>query len=89
VCLLQVSPEGAAFNGSAHGTITFTVESPPRPGDPAPLRSTVKVPLTAAIIPTPPRARRLLWDQFRSIKYPPGYVPRDNLDVKVSIACTG
>ncbi len=38
-----------------------------------------------AIIPTPPRQRRVLFDQFHSIKYPPGYLPRDNLDVKNDI----
>jgi len=43
----------------------------------------VRVPLRAIIAPTPPRARRVLWDQLHSVRYPPGYVPRDNLDAKV------
>jgi membrane-bound transcription factor site-1 protease len=29
------------------------------------------------IVPTQPRAKRLLWDQFHSLKYPPGFLPRD------------
>jgi hypothetical protein len=43
----------------------------------------VRVPLTAHIAPTPPKARRVLWDQIHSVRYPPGYIPRDNLDIKV------
>lgn len=34
------------------------------------------------IIPTPPRYKRILWDQFHNLRYPPGYFPRDNLKVK-------
>lgn len=30
----------------------------------------------------PPRNQRILWDQFHSIPYPPGYFPRDDLRVK-------
>ena len=36
--------------------------------------------VTAAVIPTPPRELRLLWDMFHSVRYPPGFIPRDNLD---------
>ena len=79
----QVSPAGEGFNGMAHGTITFTVVSPPQPGSREQQRSTVSVPLSARIQPTPPRSRRVLWDVLHSVKYPPGYVPRDNLDIKV------
>ena len=32
--------------------------------------------------PTPPREKRILWDQFHSLPYPPGYFPRDNLAIK-------
>lgn len=46
------------------------------------------MPLRVAIAPTPPKARRVLWDQLHSVRYPPGYIPRDNLDVKVC-ACVG
>ena len=45
--------------------------------------SQVAVPLKVAIVPTPQRSKRLLWDQFHSLPYPPGYFPRDNLRVKV------
>ncbi|KAI0558681.1 Peptidase S8/S53 [Gracilaria domingensis] len=41
--------------------------------------SDVGIPIRAAISPTLPRSKRLLWDIFHSVRYPPGYVPRDNL----------
>ncbi|PXF44477.1 Subtilisin-like protease SBT6.1 [Gracilariopsis chorda] len=41
--------------------------------------SDVELPIKATVIPTPPRSKRLLWDTFHSVQYPPGYVPRDNL----------
>ena len=44
--------------------------------------STVLLPVKALIVPTPPRSRRILWDQFHNIRYPSGYVPRDNLRMK-------
>ena len=78
---IRVKDEGAAFNGTAKGEVTFTIRSPPAPGETAPRTSTVTLPLKAKVIPTPPRARRVLWDQFHSIRYPPGYFPRDDLTV--------
>jgi len=47
--------------------------------------SPVVVPLRVSVIPTPPRERRILWDQFRSLRYPTAYLPRDNLDFKTDI----
>lgn len=52
---LRVKDEGADFLGTASGTVTFTVVSPPGPGEAAPRHSVVSVPLTVAIIPTPHR----------------------------------
>ena len=37
------------------------------------------IPFEVLVIPTPPRERRLLWDAFHSLPYPPGYFPRDAL----------
>ena len=31
------------------------------------------------------REKRVLWDQFHSLRYPPAYLPRDSLDVKSDI----
>jgi membrane-bound transcription factor site-1 protease len=41
--------------------------------------------LKLKVVPTPPRQKRVLWDQFHNIKYPPGYIPRDSLDVRTAI----
>ena len=27
------------------------------------------------------REKRILWDQFHSLRYPPAYIPRDSLEV--------
>eukprot|EP01063_Lacrimia_lanifica_P032316 TRINITY_DN5509_c0_g1_i1.p1 TRINITY_DN5509_c0_g1~~TRINITY_DN5509_c0_g1_i1.p1 ORF type:complete len:1061 (+),score=378.03 TRINITY_DN5509_c0_g1_i1:75-3257(+) len=35
--------------------------------------------LAVEVIPTPPPQRRLLWDVFHSMMYPPAYVARDDL----------
>lgn len=82
---LRVKPEGADFTGKAKGTVTFTVTSPPGPGESAPRQHTVVWPIIADIVPTPPRTARILWDQFHSIAYPPVYLPRDDLGVKHDI----
>lgn len=44
--------------------------------------STVSFPIRVKIIPRPPRNKRILWDQYHSLRYPPGYLPRDNLKTK-------
>jgi membrane-bound transcription factor site-1 protease len=44
--------------------------------------SPLSIPLRVAVIPRPPRSRRVLWDQFHNLRYPSGYFPRDNLEVK-------
>ena len=46
------------------------------------LTSTVKLPIKVKIVPTPPRSKRVLWDQYHNLRYPPGYFPRDNLRMK-------
>lgn len=44
--------------------------------------STVKLPIKVKVVPTPPRNKRILWDQYHNLCYPPGYFPRDNLRMK-------
>eukprot|EP00475_Leptophrys_vorax_P037697 TRINITY_DN6531_c0_g1_i3.p1 TRINITY_DN6531_c0_g1~~TRINITY_DN6531_c0_g1_i3.p1 ORF type:complete len:542 (+),score=158.69 TRINITY_DN6531_c0_g1_i3:237-1628(+) len=57
------------------GEIVFTVES-------SNLSSDVQIPIRLKVIPTPPRERRILWDQFHQLRYPSGFFPKDNLDVE-------
>ncbi|XP_031346784.1 membrane-bound transcription factor site-1 protease isoform X2 [Photinus pyralis] len=80
----SVSTEGATYDGFAQGHITLTIESPPASGEEEPRQSTVTLPIRAKIIPTPPRHKRILWDQYHNLRYPPGYFPRDNLKIKTN-----
>lgn len=79
---VQVAKEAAEWEGEAEGLIVFTIQSPAGEGEVSPRQSTVEVPLKVRVIPTPPRSRRLLWDQYHNLRYPSGYFPRDALDVK-------
>ncbi|XP_034950401.1 membrane-bound transcription factor site-1 protease-like isoform X2 [Chelonus insularis] len=79
---LTVPNSAIDFQGIAYGHITLTVQSPPGDGELEPREATVNLPLKIKIIPTPPRHKRLLWDQFHNLRYPPGYFPRDDLRAK-------
>lgn len=76
---VAVRREGRHRTVSAGGELRFAVVSPPAAGEGEPRRASVVLPVRVQIIPTPPRTRRLLWDQFHSLAYPPGYIPRDDL----------
>lgn len=77
-----VTAEAAQWEGIAQGHVSLTVESSPGEGETEPRRSNLKLPIKAKIIPTPPRSKRILWDQYHNLRYPPGYFPRDNLKIK-------
>lgn len=76
---VKVKSEAKEFEGVAQGHVEITVKSP---GEGDGLVSTVKLPIRVKIIPPPPRHRRVLWDQYHNLRYPPGYFPRDNLRMK-------
>ncbi|KAK4481212.1 hypothetical protein RD792_012095 [Penstemon davidsonii] len=82
---MQIKEEGAQFHGEIEGNVTVKVYSPPGQGEKNPRRSTCVLHLKLKVVPTPERSMRVLWDQFHSIKYPPGYIPRDSLDVRNDI----
>ncbi|GAB4839213.1 Membrane-bound transcription factor site-1 protease [Ancistrocladus abbreviatus] len=82
---MQIKEEGAQFSGVIEGNVTIKIYSPPAQGEKAIRTSTCVLQLRLNVIPTPPRLKRILWDQFHSIKYPPGYIPRDSLDVRNDI----
>ncbi|CAL1681030.1 unnamed protein product [Lasius platythorax] len=67
------------WQGIVQGHISLTIESD---GAGKSQQSIVKLPLQAKIIPTPPRHKRILWDQYHNLRYPTGYFPRDDLRVK-------
>ncbi|KAJ6645451.1 Membrane-bound transcription factor site-1 protease, partial [Pseudolycoriella hygida] len=79
---ISVNENGQSFEGLAQGHITLTVQSPAGPNETEPRNSTVSFPMRVKIIPRPPRHKRILWDQYHSLRYPPGYLPRDNLKIK-------
>ncbi|XP_013391143.1 membrane-bound transcription factor site-1 protease-like [Lingula anatina] len=79
---ISVSKGAANWDGIAQGLVTLTVTSPPEDGEKSARTSTIKLPIKAKIIPTPPRSKRVLWDQYHNLRYPPGYFPRDNLRMK-------
>eukprot|EP01018_Ginkgo_biloba_P001924 Gb_20792 [translate_table: standard] len=82
---MQIKDEGAQFSGIIEGNVTVTVLTPPARGEKNPRKSVCVLSLKLEVIPTPPRSQRILWDQFHSIRYPPGYIPRDSLDVRNDI----
>ncbi|CAG0912859.1 unnamed protein product, partial [Notodromas monacha] len=79
---ISVSSEAKGWEGVAQGHVTLVVESPPLDGETEPRRSNLTLAVKAKIVPTPPRHKRVLWDQFHNLRYPPGYFPRDNLRMK-------
>ncbi|XP_062090783.1 subtilisin-like protease SBT6.1 [Humulus lupulus] len=82
---IQIKEEGTQFSGDIEGNVTFRVFSPPAQGEKELRSSTCVLQLKLKVVPTPPRSKRILWDQFHNIKYPPGYIPRDSLDVRNDI----
>lgn len=78
---IKATAEAANINGIVQGHINFTVQSP-SPTNPEEMsKSEVKFLLKVKIIPTPHRSKRVLWDQYHSLRYPPNYFPRDNLKI--------
>ena len=76
---VRVREEARDYEGVAQGHVEVVVASP---GEAGGATSSVKLPIRVKIIPPPPRHRRVLWDQFHNLRYPPGYFPRDNLKMK-------
>lgn len=79
---LRVHSDAAQWEGEVEGMVVFTVTSPPGPGETENRESIVEFPIRAKVIPTPPRHKRLLWDQFHNLRYPSGYFPLDALEVR-------
>ncbi|KAJ0183797.1 hypothetical protein K1T71_000220 [Dendrolimus kikuchii] len=77
-----VLENGAEYDGVVEGHVNVTIESHDDNGERVIHNATLTLPIRARIIPVPVRARRLLWDQFHSLRYPGGYFPRDDLRAK-------
>lgn len=81
---LSVSSLASDWEGIVRGHLSLTVESSSEDegNTNSTLISELILPIKAKIIPTPPRNKRILWDQFHNLRYPPGYFPRDDLRIK-------
>ncbi len=79
---IRAAAHAADWDGIAEGVIRVRVQSPPGRNEQQPRVSVVEIPVRARVVPTPPRSKRLLWDQFHNLRYPAGYFPRDSLSVK-------
>lgn len=52
---IYVRTEASSLSDTAMGEVSFTIVSPPMPGEEQHRKSLVKLPITVEIIPTPPR----------------------------------
>eukprot|EP01105_Mastigella_eilhardi_P000858 TRINITY_DN1102_c0_g1_i4.p1 TRINITY_DN1102_c0_g1~~TRINITY_DN1102_c0_g1_i4.p1 ORF type:complete len:637 (-),score=164.77 TRINITY_DN1102_c0_g1_i4:1888-3798(-) len=74
---VRATAEAADFSGTAEGEIRIRTSA--ASGGAGRLQEEAVLPFRIPIVPTPPRHRRLLWDQYHSLQYPPGFFPRDVL----------
>ncbi|XP_011291110.1 membrane-bound transcription factor site-1 protease [Musca domestica] len=72
---IKVKDIDCLYEGEAEGSVSLSVETAGR-------NETIHFPIKVKISPKPPRHKRILWDQYHNIQYPPGYIPRDNLKIK-------
>ncbi|PRP88795.1 membrane-bound transcription factor protease, site 1 [Planoprotostelium fungivorum] len=77
---IRVSEEGKDYDGEAEGIVSLTVSSPPGTGETQDRSQVIDFPIKVTIVPQVERSKRILWDQYHSIRYPSGYFPRDALD---------
>ena len=73
--VLSVTKHARYWEGDVQGHVELTVASVNQNSSNAEEEesmSTLKLLIKAHIIPTPPRNKRILWDQFHNLRYPPG-----------------
>ncbi|QDZ20650.1 subtilisin-like protein [Chloropicon primus] len=76
---MHVEDAAAHSSGIAEGSITFNVSSPPFPGEKRGTKreQEVRIDIKLRVEPTPPRSKRVLWDDYHSLQYPYAYIPKD------------
>eukprot|EP00818_Percolomonas_sp_WS_P003200 CAMPEP_0117437088 /NCGR_PEP_ID=MMETSP0759-20121206/1341_1 /TAXON_ID=63605 /ORGANISM="Percolomonas cosmopolitus, Strain WS" /LENGTH=810 /DNA_ID=CAMNT_0005228705 /DNA_START=713 /DNA_END=3145 /DNA_ORIENTATION=- len=83
---ISVNTMGRTFEGDTSGVIRCKIKTPPtKIGENTAGLFVVDLPLKVHVIHTPPREKRILWDQYHSLQYPPGYIPRDDLNIRDDI----
>lgn len=76
---ISVQKLGRFYSGTVSGKVKLTVRGKAL-GYNLERQQTVYLPIRMNVIPTPPRAKRLLWDQYHQLIYPSAsYVPKDDL----------
>ncbi|EDW76803.2 uncharacterized protein Dwil_GK20275 [Drosophila willistoni] len=78
---IAINKNGENHEGISKGNVSLLIESILLGTNETHL-SEVNFPLTIKVTPKPPRNKRVLWDQYHSLRYPPGYIPRDDLKIK-------
>ncbi|KAH8373412.1 hypothetical protein KR009_006393 [Drosophila setifemur] len=78
---IGVNKDGVSFEGVCKGNIFLVVESLKEATNDT-LTTEISFPLTIKVTQKPPRNKRILWDQYHSLRYPPSYIPRDDLKIK-------
>ncbi len=78
---VAVAPTDAAagYVGIVEGSVDLVISAVDASGDRTGMPAKLAIPLAVRITPPPPRRRRLLWDTWHSLRYPPAYLPRDDL----------
>uniref|UniRef100_A0A914Z197 Uncharacterized protein n=1 Tax=Panagrolaimus superbus TaxID=310955 RepID=A0A914Z197_9BILA len=74
---IKINSKASNFNGIISAQIRLKVKTADKIDE-----TTFK--FRIKIIPTPSKSQRILWDQYRQMRYPPGYFARDNLEQKNS-----
>ena len=78
---MRVSPSGADYDGLVEGLVTLSVDHQLASAGARRIEQ-LEILVRVRIVPVPARQQRLLWDQWHSLRYPGGYVPRDDLAVR-------
>jgi len=80
---MSVSKSAANWDGFVRGHVSIELQSAATVNGTKTFHKFVlRLPMNVQIIPTPPRDKRVLWDQFHNLRYPKGYFPRDDLSTK-------
>ena len=77
---MHVEDSAAHMSGVAAGSITFNISSPPFPGEKYKHKreQRVTIPVKVEVIPTPPRSKRVLWDNYHNVGFPFAFIPKDS-----------
>ena len=74
---MHVEDSASHSTGIAEGRITFNVSSPPFPGEIYKREQEVSIDIKLNVVPTPPRSKRVLWEDAHNLQYPYNYIPKD------------